>query len=152
MWVLWGWDRQCDKRRGNLGLTMQSESYSSWCWLTGWRGWWYCRVILCAILRRDLSSLLPIYPLAKASYSLMNQSHDRNKLINDNHLWIHISLIWDLVWLVWYSDQSTLNPNLRSWTQTGRINTPTIVEILDKIWCKGNSIRNVYQICRKVTW
>ena len=97
MWVLWSRDRQCDRRRGNLDLTMQSERYSLWCWLTGWRGWRYHRVILYAILRQGLLGLLPIYPLAEASYSILNKSHGQSKLIDGNHLWIHISLIWSLV-------------------------------------------------------
>ena len=37
----------------------------------------------------------------------LNQSHGRSKLVNSNYLWIHISLIWSRVWLVWYSDQPT---------------------------------------------
>ena len=90
---------------GNLNLTMQSERYGLWWWLIGWRGWWRCRVVLGAILRQDLLGLLPIYPPVEASYSLLNQSHGRNKLVNGNYLWVHISLIWSLVWLVWCFDQ-----------------------------------------------
>ena len=41
----------------------------------------------------DLLGLLPIYPLAKASYSLLDQSHGCSKLVNGNYLRIHIPLI-----------------------------------------------------------
>ena len=151
MWVLQGWGGHGDMRRGNLGLTMQSERYGLWCWLTGWRGWWHCKVILGAILRRYLLGLLPIYPSTEASYSLLNRSHGLSKLIDGNYLWIHTSLIWSLVWLVWYPNQSTPNFDPRSRTQTERIDTPTTVEILNKIQGKGNFTKNVYQMCRKVT-
>ena len=148
MWVLWGWGRHCDKRRDSLDLTIQSERYNLWCWRNGGKGWWYCKVLLCTILRQDPLSMLPIYLPAEASYSFLNWSHGRNKLVNDNYLWVHISLIWSPVW---FSNQSTPNSDPRSRTQTECINTPTIMEILDKIQSKGNSIKNVYQLCQKVT-
>ena len=93
MWVIWGRGRHGDKRRGNLDLTIQSERYNLWCWRNGGKGWWYCKVLLCTILRQDPLSMLPIYPPAEASYSFLNWSHGRGKLIDCNHLWIHIPLI-----------------------------------------------------------
>ena len=151
MWVHWGWGRHDDRRRSNLGLTIYGERYSLGCWLIWWRGWWHYRVILGAILRLTLLALLLIYPPAEARYNFLNGSHCCNKLVDYNYLWIHISLIWSLVRLVWYPNQSTPNSDLRSRTQTKRINTPTIVEIRYKIRGKGNSAKNVYQICQKVT-
>ena len=151
MWVLWGRGRHDDRRQSNLGLTMQGERYSLGCWLTRWKGWWHCTVILGTILRWALLGLLPIYPPTEVSYSLLNGSHGHNKLVDYNYLWIHISLIWSLVWLVWYPDQSAPNFYPRIRTQIEHINTPTIVKIRDKIRGKGNSARNVYQICWKVT-
>ena len=45
------------------------------------------------ILRQNLLGLLPIYPLAEASYSLLNRSYGCNKLVNGKYLWVYISLI-----------------------------------------------------------
>ena len=72
---------------------MQSKRYSLWCWLTVRRWWWYCGIKLGILLNWDLLGLLPIYPLAKASYSLLDRSHGRSKLVNGNYLRIHIPLI-----------------------------------------------------------
>ena len=43
-------------------------------------------VILGTIQGRDLLGLLPIYPPAKASYSLLNRSHGLSELIDGNYL------------------------------------------------------------------
>ena len=140
MWVLWGRGRHYGRRRGNFSLTVQSKWYRLRGWLTRWRGWWYYRVVRGTIRNRDLLGLLPIYPLTNVSYSFLDWSHGRSKLVNDNYLWVHISLIWSLVWLVWYSCQSTSNSNLRRRTQIGYGNYPTNTETLDRLQYKGDSI------------
>ena len=163
MGILQGQKNHHGRWWGNLSLTLQSKWCRLWNCLTKHGRWWYLSVLWSRMTRREswrdsgiilhtllnwnLLGLLPIHHPTKTSYGLLDWSHSSNELINYNLLRIHICLIW----LVWHSDQSTSNFNPRSWTHIECINIPTIVEILDKIQCNGNSIRNVYQLCWKVT-
>ena len=113
--------RACAAFKVWMGATTGSRVASVWLWcrvwnrLTEWRRWWLRRVILCAILRRGL---LPIYPLVEADYSLLNWSHDCDKLVNSDDLGVHISLIYSLVWLILYSCQPASNSSPRRRIQT----------------------------------
>ena len=133
MCILWGWNDRYNRRWSNISLTMQNILWRVWNLLIEWRWWWYCRVILCAILRRDLLGLLPIYPLAEAGSSLLNRSHGHDKLVNNDYLWVHISLIYSLVWLIWCSSQLASNPIPWRRIQIGHENTPINRETLGEM-------------------